>query len=88
MKTDLKKTDPYPNLVKYSPEVLKKKTKNNVESSPEEIWIRIHFLEKNGFPSLLKSTIIFLVVGGFLSYCDSQIIIIKRGKIFMIDYNI
>jgi hypothetical protein len=60
MKTDLKKTDPYPNLVKYSPDVLEKKTKVldfintdktcfikiNIESSPREIWIRIRFLEK------------------------------------------
>ena len=46
---DLKKTDPYPFIVKYSPDVLKKKTKVldiintdnflkiNVESSPQEI---------------------------------------------------
>ena len=60
MKTDLKRTDPYPNLVKYSPDVLKKEIKvldiiktdktcfikTNEESSPREIWIRIHFLEK------------------------------------------
>ena len=55
MKTDLKKTDPFPNLVKYSPGILKKKTKVldiiifntdktcfikiNVESSPREIGI-------------------------------------------------
>ena len=53
-------TDPYSNIVKYSPDVLKKKTKVldifntdkkcliniNVESSPREIWIRIRFLEK------------------------------------------
>ena len=89
MKTDLKNTDPYSNLVKYSPEVLKKKTKINVESSREEIWIRIRFLEKNGSPSLLKSTILFLVtVGGFLSYYDPQIVMIKRGKILMIYYTI
>ena len=25
----------------------------NVESSPQEIWIRIRFLEKNGSPSLI-----------------------------------
>ena len=60
MKTDLKKTDPYPNLVRYSTDVLKKETKVldiintdktcfikiNVETSPQEIWIRIRFLEK------------------------------------------
>ena len=60
------KTDPYPILVKYSPDVLKKKTKvlniinkdktrfikNNVESSPQEIWnwIRIIFLKKKTDP--------------------------------------
>ena len=69
MKTDLKKTDPYPNLVKYSPYLLKKKTKVldiintdktcfikiNIEPSPQELWIRIRFLEKNGFPSLVLS---------------------------------
>ena len=52
------KTDPYPNLVKYSPDVHKKKTKVldifnadkkcfiqiNVELSPQKIWIRISFL--------------------------------------------
>ena len=56
---DLKKKDPYPNLFKYSPDVLKKKTKVldiinmdktcfvkiNVESSPQEIWI----LDKDPF---------------------------------------
>ena len=68
---DLKKTDPYPNLVKYSPDILKKKIKvldiintNKtcfiriyVKSSPQEIWINIHFLEekKNGSPSLVLS---------------------------------
>ena len=62
------KTDPCqcPNLVKDSPVVLKKKTKVlyifdtdqkcylkiNVETSPQVVWIRIHFLEKNGSPSL------------------------------------
>ena len=59
--------DPYPNLVKYSPDVLEQKTKVfgvintdktcfikiNVESSPQEIWIRIRFLENNGSPSLV-----------------------------------
>ena len=53
------KTDPCPYLLEYSPDVLKKKTrvlhmfntdkkcfiKNNIESSPREIWIRIRFLE-------------------------------------------
>ena len=53
-------------LVKYSLDVFKKKTKvfdifntdkrlfikNNIESSPREIWIRIRFLEINGSPSL------------------------------------
>ena len=28
--------------------------KINVESSPQEIWIRIRFMKKNGSPSLLK----------------------------------
>ena len=59
MKTCLKKADPYPNL-KYSPDVLKNKTKVldfintektcnlkiNVESSLQKIWIRIRFLER------------------------------------------
>ena len=27
--------------------------KNNIESSPQEIWIRIRFLEISGYPSLL-----------------------------------
>ena len=60
------KTDSCPYLVKDSPDVIKKKTnvadiyiteKNIfnriiVESGPQEIWIRIRFLEKNGSPSL------------------------------------
>ena len=60
------KTDPCLYLVKYSLDVLKKKTKVldilnvdkkcllkiNIESSPPEIWIRIRFLEINGSPSL------------------------------------
>ena len=51
----ISKTNPCPYLVQYSPDVLKKKTKvlyifdtdkkcfikNNIESSPQEIWIRI-----------------------------------------------
>ena len=45
--------------------------KKNIESSPQEIWIRIHFLEINGSPSLVFSFIkdemyklnIFLKVG-------------------------
>ena len=56
------KTEPCPYLVKYSLDVLKKKTKVldkkcfmkvNVESSPPEIKIRFH----NGFgsPSLIKT---------------------------------
>ena len=59
--------DPCPYLFKYSLHVLKKKIKIldifntdikwfkkiNIESSPPEIWIRIHFLEINGSPSLL-----------------------------------
>ena len=54
------KTDPCPNLVRYSPDFLKKKTKVldifhtekkyfiriNLESSSQEIWIRIGFLEE------------------------------------------
>ena len=27
--------------------------KNNIESSPQEIWIRIRFLEINGSPSMV-----------------------------------
>ena len=64
---DLKKTDPYPNLVKYSLDVLEQKTKVFgvinmdkicfmkiiIESSPPMIWIRICFLEINGTPSLI-----------------------------------
>ena len=63
------KTDPCPYLVKYSPDVLKNKTKDfdisnkdkkcfikiNVESSPQGIWIRICFLENNGCPSLVSA---------------------------------
>ena len=59
--------DPCPYLVKYSLDVLKKKTKVldilnvdkkcllkiNIESSPPEIWIRIRFLEINRPPSLV-----------------------------------
>ena len=54
-------------FLEYSPDVLKKKTKvldifnadkkcfikDNIELSPQEIWIRVHFLEINGSPSLL-----------------------------------
>ena len=61
------KTDPCPFLVKYSLDVLKKKTKVldisnidkkwimkiNTESSPPEIWIRISFHKGYGSPSLL-----------------------------------
>jgi hypothetical protein len=53
-------------LVKYTLDVLKKKTKvldifntdrkksieNNIELSPQEIWIRTRYLEINGSPSL------------------------------------
>ena len=59
-------TDPCPNLVEYSSDVLKKKKKIiyfkneqkclqkiNIESSPQE-WIRIRFLEKFYFDILLK----------------------------------
>ena len=63
------KTDPCSYLFEYSPDVLKKKArfldlfntdkkcsiKNNIESSPREIWIRIRFLEINGSPSLIIS---------------------------------
>ena len=62
------KTDPWPYLVKYLLDVLKKKTKVldifyiakkcfkkiYIESSPQEIWIRIRFLEINGSPSLVN----------------------------------
>ena len=58
-------TDPFLYFFKYSPDVLKKKTKVldifntnkkcfikiNIESSPPEIWIR--FLEINGSPLLV-----------------------------------
>ena len=64
--TDLK-NNPSPYLVKCLLDVIKKKTKvldsfntdkkcfikNNIESSLQEIWIRIHFLEINGSPSLV-----------------------------------
>ena len=60
------KTDPCPNLVKYSLNVLTKKTnildnfntdkkcfmKINIEPSPPEIWIRIRFHTGSGSPSL------------------------------------
>ena len=61
------KTVPCLYFFKYSPDVLKKKIKVldifymdkkcfmkiNIESSSPEIWIRIHFLEINGSPSLV-----------------------------------
>ena len=54
--------DPCPYLLEYSPDVLKKKTKvsdifvkNNKESSPQEIWIKIRFLEIHGSPSLQET---------------------------------
>ena len=64
-------TDPSLYFLEYSPDVIKKKTKVldifdtekksflkiNIESSPLEIWIRIRFLEINGYPSLDYSTI-------------------------------
>ena len=60
-------TDPCPELIKYSLNVLKKKIrvsdisntyktcfmKINIESSLLDIWIRIRFLEINASPSLL-----------------------------------
>ena len=74
----LKKMDPYPNLVHYSPGVLKKKTKVldintektciikvNVESSPQEIWIyKDPFSwKKNGSPSLdLAKHIMYTII--------------------------
>ena len=57
-------TDPCLCVFKYSPDVLKKKTKVldfsnkkcyikiNIESGPKEKWIRIRFLEINGSTSL------------------------------------
>ena len=62
----VEKPDPCLYFIDYSPDVLKKKTKCldvfnkdkkcfikiNIESSPQEIWIRIRFLEINGSPSL------------------------------------
>ena len=35
--------------------------KNNIESSPQEIWIRIRFLEINGSSSLVTTTAIAIV---------------------------
>ena len=83
MKADLKKTDPYPNLFEYSPDILKKKTKVldiintdktclikiSVESSTQEIWIRIHFLEKKRIPITVfnKAVIIIAFLQCFLS---------------------
>ena len=63
----VEKTDPCLYFFEYSPDVLKKKTKVldifntdkkcfmkiNIESSPPEIWIKICFLDINGFPSLV-----------------------------------
>ena len=55
------KTDPCPYLVRYSFDVLRKKTifldifNTNKKSSPYEIWIRICFLEINRSPSLVLS---------------------------------
>ena len=63
------KTDPCPYLVKHSLDILRKKEKvldfyntykkccikNNIESSLQEIWIRIRFLKINGSPSLVIS---------------------------------
>ena len=62
------KTDLY--FFQYSSDVLKKKTKVldtfntdkkcfmkiNIKSSPPEIWIRIHFHNGSGSPSLPKSS--------------------------------
>ena len=76
------KTDPCPYLVKYSLDVLKKKTKvldifntdnkcffkNNIESSPQEIWIRIRFLEINGSPSLLWKSYQFSFISNMCSF--------------------
>ena len=64
--------DPCPYLVKYSLDVLKKKTKfleifntdrkcfikRDIESNPPEKWIRIRFIEINRSPSLIR---IFLI---------------------------
>ena len=73
-------TDPCPNLVRYLPDFLKKKTKVldvldtdkrcfiriNIKSRPQDIWIRIHFLEKNGSPSLLTTNYNFHSQGLFI----------------------
>ena len=81
------KTDPCPFLVKYSLDVLKKKTKLlyfntnkkylmkiNIESSPLEIWIRIHLLEINGSPSLILSIYhLFHLITIYLSLDLTQI---------------
>ena len=68
------KTDPCPYLVKYSLDVPKKKTflldisntdktclpKKNVESSPQEIWTRIRFLEISRSTSLIISKALYI----------------------------
>ena len=56
------KTGPCPYLVKYSLDILKKKTKcqikNYIELSPQDIRIRIRFLEINGSTSLVHEIFI------------------------------
>ena len=61
------KMDPCPYIFKYLPDVLKMQTRVfdifnmdkkcfeliNVELSPQEIWVRICFLQINGSPSLI-----------------------------------
>ena len=65
--------DNCPYLVRYSLDVLKKNTKVldifnldkkcfmriNIESSPSEIWIKIHFHNGSGSPSLLFSSLFY-----------------------------
>ena len=76
------KTDPCWYLLESSPDVLKKKTrvldmfnmdkkcfiKIDRELCPQEIWIRIRFLEINGSPSLIKSKVIILLIIWWLFY--------------------
>ena len=50
---DLKKTDPYPNLVKYSPDVLKKKTKVlDIINTNKTCFIKISVESRYGLGSV------------------------------------
>ena len=90
------KTDPCLYFFDYSPDVLKKKTKCldvfnkdkkcfikiNIESSPQEIWIRIRFLEVNGSPSLSTFQILVLFVNWFQGQQMNQVqpLILRRPR--------